>query len=188
MSLCGCCRWRPRDAWLTRLRKGAEEITDEHYRYVGEDVNQIRELLEDLKELVAEQGPFDGLLGFSEGGGIAAFLLIEDARRPFGNFRCAVFFSSAAPFDPDALLDQGKVRWIEAQPDGALINVPTAHMWSDVDDVSETSAKVVASLSAAHVREIFVHKLGHDVPGAKGNEGLDLAIRAIDRTIERARA
>lgn len=134
------------------------------------------------------QGPFDGVLGFSEGGGIAAFLLIEDAKRPFGNFKCGVFFSSAAPFDPDMLVDEGKMQWVNAQTDGTLITVPTAHMWSEIDDVSEKSAMCVSELTAPHVRETFIHKLGHDVPGAKGSEGLDEAVRVIDRTMERARS
>lgn len=132
------------------------------------------------------QGPFDGLMGFSEGGGVAAFLLIEDARRPFGNFKCAIFFSAAAPFDPDALRE-GQVRVADVATDGVLINVPTAHMWSAVDDENAEHARVVAGLSAEGLREEFVHRIGHDVPGSRSTEGLDEALRIIEHTIEKAK-
>jgi hypothetical protein len=37
-------------------------------------------------------------------------------------------------------------------------------------------------------RELFSHQLGHEVPGAKSAEGLSGALRAIERTIERAQS
>lgn len=127
-------------------------------------------------------------MGFSEGGGVASFLLIEDARRPFGNFRCAIFFSSAAPFDPD-YLQRGIVRSADRTSDGIVeIKIPTAHMWSSTGDESSESASVVARMSAKGLREEFVHDLGHDIPGAKSDRGLSKAVRIIEHTIEKAKA
>lgn len=138
-------------------------------------------------DFVKTQGPFDGLMGFSEGGTVAAFMLIEDMRHPFGEFKCAIFFSAAPPPDPDAVRS-GIVRHVDHATDGVLLKIPTAHIWSNVVEIDSTRAhRPLAQLCDEELRQEFIHDLGHDVPGSKSNQGLDGALRAIEHTIETAK-
>ena len=49
-----------------------------------------------LRATVARQGPFDGLLGFSQGAAAAALLLAAEPRA----FRCALLVAGYVPLDP----------------------------------------------------------------------------------------
>lgn len=62
--------------------------------------DDIENALEDILDFVDSEGPFDGILGFSQGGLMAATLLLWDASRPEGPqlpFKMAVFISTFAP-------------------------------------------------------------------------------------------
>lgn len=128
-------------------------------------------------------------MGFSEGGTVAAMLLVEDARHgSFGGFQCAVFFSAAPPVDPDAV-ETGVVRRLDPAVDGVVLTVPTVHMWSTTCTPDEARVhQTLAQLCDASVRQIFLHGRGHDVPGAKSDEEeFQGSVRAIERAIEIAR-
>lgn len=169
-------------------QKGAAALADEFYGFVGDDVSGRQELLRGLSDVVESCGPFDGLMGFSEGGTVAATILLEDAQNAsFGGLRYAVFFSAAPPFDVDAL-QAGVLRQLDPSVDGVSIPIPTAHIWSSVAGADELKVhESLASVCDADCREVFHHNLGHDVPGAKSDEGVAGALRAIERTIEKAR-
>ncbi|RMJ07282.1 hypothetical protein CDV36_013106 [Fusarium kuroshium] len=62
--------------------------------------DDIENALEDILDFIESEGPFDGILGFSQGGLMAATLLLWDASRPEGPqlpFKMAVFISTFAP-------------------------------------------------------------------------------------------
>jgi hypothetical protein len=154
---------------------------------VGDSVSQYKELHEGLLDMVQSEGPFDGLMGFSEGGAVAAFMLIEDARHHFADFKCGIFFSAAPPFDPDVVRN-GVLRWIDPATDGILLTIPTAHIWSAVADVNSEKARSLSGICDDSVKEVFIHSLGHAVPGSKSEEALAGTLRVIEHTIENARA
>ncbi|KAF6789998.1 hypothetical protein CSOJ01_14672 [Colletotrichum sojae] len=177
------------------------------------DANNCRDLIEGLKDAAQSQGPFDGVVGFSEGGIVAATLLVEDARWPFAGFRCGILFSAAPPLDPDDLRS-GIVRCMDPVRDGAVVRVPTAHIYSHEMDVAaskgqacvggnvksplhelwaqaglNTPEHIHASLARlCDESHVFVHDQGHRVPGSRSREALRGALRAIDRTIQSAQA
>ena len=181
--------------------------------YLGElsDVGQYQDILEDLVEEVTSQGPFDGIMGFSEGGIVAATLLLEDARRPFAGFKCGIFFSAAPPLDLNGIR-ASTVRCVDPGKDGVSIRVPTAHIFSrEVGPTaagtdtggpavprspleklwSEAGWNSPGEVHKALVRlceggEVFVHNLGHQVPGTEHPEARRGALRAIHRTLERS--
>ena len=181
--------------------------------YVGEltDVGNYQDILEDLVEEVTSQGPFDGIMGFSEGGIVAATLLLEDARRPFAGFKCGIFFSAAPPLCPDGIRS-GTVRCVDPGENEVSIRIPTAHIFSyevappaagtDTGGpaIPQSPLKKLWSeagwSSPGHVHEaliaicddgeVFVHDLGHQVPGSKHPEALRGTLRAINRTLERS--
>jgi hypothetical protein len=148
---------------------------------------QRKALLPQILRVIKTRGPFDGVMGFSEGGLIAASVLLYDARHGIGNFRCGIFFSAATPYDVDLFMQFGTDRVLEPGVDGVMIKVPTAHIWSDSDEQHPRMGEKLARLCDEIVREEFVHHANHDVPGARDEEGLDEAVRTIERTIERAR-
>ena len=180
------------------------------YGYFGElsDLNQYQDLLDGLVDAVQSYGPFDGVMGFSEGGIVAATLLVEDARRPFANFKCGILFSAAPPLDPDDLR-AGIIRCLDPVRDGASIHVPTAHIFSH-ENSPATGTGIASSVQSPLIglwskagwttpeqvhnslarlcdsSQVFVHDLGHQVPGPKNDQALRGALRAINRAIESA--
>lgn len=154
-------------------------------------------------EFVEYNGPFDAVMGFSEGGVIAAMLLIEDARQSFAGFKCGIFFSAAPPLDPDVVRG-GILQCVDPDRDGILIQVPTAHIGGSnecLEQLNQLSpmaplwSKSPALLRDAlvrlcddHHRQEFLHSRGHDIPGASSPKELSGVLRAIERTIDSARA
>ena len=152
-------------------------------------------------EYVRGAGPFDGLMGFSEGAIVATALLLEDVRRPFAHFQCGILFSAAAPWDPDAGDDPASLRCVDPAVDGVLLRVPVAivveeglerlrdrsplaGLWARTGVVDAQRALV--QIWDASVREVVDSRLGHRVPGSGGSsEGLGPCLLAIERTIAR---
>jgi ribosome-binding ATPase YchF (GTP1/OBG family) len=109
----------------------------------------------------AERGPFDALLGFSQGAA-AAYLCARDAAEhddaktstPFPGLRCAVFVSGYAP---RTAAPSG------AQPH-ALLRLPSLHVFSAAGDasVAPAASRLLASRFASPARH--EHAAGHCLP------------------------
>lgn len=188
---------------------GADAITDEYFAFIPEgassDTDQCQELALGLVDFVRDNGPFDGVMGFSEGGITAAMLLAEDAKHPFAHFQCGIFFSAGPPLDPD-VVRTGVLRCLDPATDGPVIAVPTAHFYGSNEDfpslrvlsplhplytktwpkLDERLCDRLVDLCAPGSREVFEHDLGHAVPGEKSDKAISGALRAIQRTIDRA--
>ena len=121
-------------------------------QYVGVDA-----ALERIRTAIQDQGPFDGILGFSQGATLAAYCCLhpEKAGIAAGGaspFRFAVIFSAFSPRDP--------IWSLEGGGDCAL---PTFHCFGSKDpSVPCTSSRAVA----AHFRapREHEHEGGHGVP------------------------
>lgn len=83
--------------------------------------------LDYLYQIMDEQGPFDGIIGYSEGATVAATLILHEQRRfetqgipPM--FKCALFFAGWPPMNPelDAL--------VLADESDLTITIPTCHV------------------------------------------------------------
>jgi hypothetical protein len=154
----------------------------------GGDEEQFRRTYQDLRGFIQTYGPFSGLMGFSEGASVAATILIEDLRRHSQSLgiRCAIFFCGVPPLHLD-LERTGRIRRMERTVDGVLLRIPTAHVWSKGGDLHPDMGKDLMDLCDESTREEVMHQLGHDVPGSRSNESWPETMRAIERTIERAR-
>ncbi|EHK26102.1 uncharacterized protein TRIVIDRAFT_218274 [Trichoderma virens Gv29-8] len=203
-----CLHGRGTSSQIFELQTGAEAIADEFFGWFDKPISQAqsKELLLGLMEFIANNGPFQGVMGFSEGGIVAAMLLAEDARQAFAGFQCGILLSAAPPLDPGGIHQEpATLRCLNPAVDGAVIRVPTAHIIGS----NEPFARLLALSPLAGLlisgglkdpeelhqwlfrlcdnqRELFVHQLGHEVPGARSAEGLSGALRTIERTIERA--
>ena len=80
-----------------------------------------------LYRVMEEDGPFDGIIGYSEGATVAATILLHEQRRfkveartPM--FKCAIFFAGWPPMTPN--LDS----IVLADESDLTINIPTCHI------------------------------------------------------------
>ena len=118
------------------------------------------ETVEYIERAFQEHGPFDGVLGFSQGACVVGVLcaMLESGKLPAGiKFDFAVLISGFLPRD-------SKYRSIIAPPQ--LIKVPSLHILDKTDDVvePERSMKVAELFQNAIVVQ---HEKGHMVPSDK---------------------
>lgn len=159
-----------------------------------DEPDQFRRTYQDLRDFFQAHGPFFGLMGFSEGASVAATVLIQDMRQHGGSLgiKCGIFFCGVPPLDLGLERGSnsgncGEIRPFEETVDGVLLRLPTAHVWSRSGDVHPGMGQGLVALCEKGVREEVPHDLGHDIPGAQSNVAWKETIRAIERTIERAR-
>ncbi|GKZ39250.1 hypothetical protein AbraIFM66950_012173 [Aspergillus brasiliensis] len=64
----------------------------------------VLDVVNRLEQFIDLHGPFDGIIGFSQGAALAASYLLHDANRPCPQtaFRCAVFFCAIQCWDLDS--------------------------------------------------------------------------------------
>lgn len=161
---------------------------DTYFQYCGRSAASVSRALSQLHTFIIEEGPFDGVIGFSQGAGLIATYLIQiNQQQPETPlpFRCAIFFSSAAPIDARTL-HTDKVEMIESGSTFPLLTLPTAHIWGSRDVQSKDQAEMLYSLCDTSQRDCFVHGEGHEIPGARAKEDVESCVRIIRRTIERA--
>ena len=80
-----------------------------------------------LVRIMQERGPFDAIIGYSEGATVASTLLLHEQRRfkkkgiePM--FKYAIFFAGWPPVDPDTH------HMILSDESDAMIEIPTCHI------------------------------------------------------------
>lgn len=131
-----------------------------------------------LLRTLDEQGPFDGILGYSEGAVIASTLILEEKRRfeeegvP-RSIKCAVFFCGWPPMR----INSGKPYLVDE--DGEVIDVPTVHVVGSQDPYidgkfsKESSRSIVNHCSGSMAlynvcdqdeARFFDHGKGHTLP------------------------
>ncbi|KAJ2997563.1 hypothetical protein NUW58_g617 [Xylaria curta] len=123
--------------------------------YDPSDYRGLRLAVDQLTQFVKNEGPFDGVVGFS-GGAVLAAMCILDRQRQTGGvdalpFRYAIFVSSAK-----------------------------THIWGRCDDVEPTGGADLSGVCEAAVRSIFVHDGGHEFPR---DIHLTRAVQAVRRTL-----
>ncbi|SCU79596.1 LAFA_0B04214g1_1 [Lachancea sp. 'fantastica'] len=118
-----------------------------------------------LRDYIIENGPFEGIIGFSQGAGYAGYLC-TDVRQLLGltleqqpDFKFFISFSGfrMAP------------AWFQNQYKENLIKVPSLHVEGELDTVVESS-RVMALFDAcsSETRTLLKHPGGHFVPNGKG--------------------
>ncbi|KAK4248389.1 family of serine hydrolases 3 [Corynascus novoguineensis] len=148
--------------------------------------------LDQLDAYLAAEGPFDGLLAFSQGATIAATYLAHRARCRAGKkdrkeplpFKCAVFFSAGGVFDVDRLA-AGEVKLLTPEEVGEPIDIPTAHIWGRRDD-TPVHCDAVEAVCAAETRQAFVHEGSHEIPGVRSPADVKSSVRVMRRVISMA--
>ena len=156
----------------------------------GDSVESCTQALTDLDEYIEDNGPYDGVLAFSNGAGLAATLLIFQERKQSTQlsapplFKCAIFFCGGVPADPNDMLEKKELRRL-APEDGVQTRIPTAHIWGRNDMIYPTFGPVLRSLCQKDLREEYVHNGGHDIPSSD-KLAVANSVRVIKKTIDKA--
>lgn len=143
--------------------------------------------LNNLERYIDIQGPFEGIVAFSQGGALASTLLVRYARRStaISPLKVVVFFSGGVPADPDDL-ERGIVRALDHSAVGEAIKIPTAHIWGVTERGELDWPPKLRDLCMKETREEFQHGGGHEIPGSKDRAAVTRAVQAMRRAIWRA--
>ena len=146
-------------------------------------MSQLLRAHEYLTEIVEEDGPFEGILGFSQGAEVAASLLLYQGQNV--QFKFAVFIGGTQPFDVAALAagkDTQPVK-MRAETHSARIQIPTAHVIGRSDAYREYS-KAFLGLCNPREAKVYDHKGAHIVP--RGQEAMEDLTSALNWVVDRA--
>ncbi|TAQ85427.1 hypothetical protein B7494_g6245 [Chlorociboria aeruginascens] len=122
----------------------------------------IREALDTLYQTMEDQGPFDGIIGYSEGATIAATMILDEQRRLTDEGRepqikAAIFFAGWPPIIPETkqlvLLDESDY----------VIGIPTCHVIGARDPYIH-GAMALFNVCEGDVAHLFDHGKGHTIP------------------------
>jgi hypothetical protein len=130
----------------------------------------LERALERVFRVIDEEGPFDGVLGHSEGTAMAATVLLEEKRRfhTMGRpkqFRYAIFFNGFPPLVPGKnqyLLADDKERMGIPDQD-CSIDIPSLHVLGSLDPWV-CGSLALYNVCAADKAALFDHGGGHSVP------------------------
>ncbi|KAI8182806.1 hypothetical protein K4K52_006956 [Colletotrichum sp. SAR 10_76] len=138
----------------------------EYFAYYDTDkYDTIIQAVDDLEEYVKSEGPFDGVLAFSQGAALAAMLIARDTFP--SPFAFAVFICGGPPFSEKEIKETNTLRYFGAQ-----------------DKDLETCMKLV-HMSREETRQFWEHPAGHEIPTAP-RDVTDKMVETIERGIEKA--
>ncbi|KAL6717588.1 hypothetical protein ACLMJK_005503 [Lecanora helva] len=159
---------------------------DEFFAYYQpHSKSSFRKAVKDLENFIVAEGPFDGVIAFSQASSLIAALLVENAANKGTPkpqpFRCAIIFSGRSPY-----IDAGLEGSSAARPDDeAVIKIPTAHIWGAKDDLEPGQPEALVEWCSPENRYTFVHRGGHEIPGSADQEGIVGSVQVIRRALER---
>lgn len=157
----------------------------------------FRKAIDAFDAYILDEGPFDGVIAFSQGALLTSTLLARKEKdqkdsskakldgmmkRPF---KCAVFFSGGVPVAYDALLG-GEIRAMELGAECEIISIPTAHVWGSQDTLWPGRALALSEMCSSNMRTVYIHDGGHEVPGSKSKAAVTGTVHAIRKTIDQA--
>ena len=121
----------------------------------------VVEAIETLNHLLETEGPFDGILGFSEGSGVAATLLADHitksrAAGKESSLKLGIFWGGVPPF-----LADGK-RFYLPQTDGQIFDVRTIHVIGAMDPFL-AAGMLLYNLCDPNRAILFDHGKGHQI-------------------------
>lgn len=142
----------------TIQKNSDQELTRAWYRLMS-SVHVGDEALYFLREYMIKKGPFDGVLGFSQGAVMASILaamisshvlINQDKKLP--SFKFGVFISGITPRDPE------KLKIYQTK-----LNTPSLHVWGTNDSL--VSTELSKTFSSHYINPVcLAHDGGHALP------------------------
>jgi len=190
---------RPIQSKYSVIRKltgvpGLRDVSDPslpHFAYFHPTPESINTAISALETYVLAEGPFDGIIGFSQGASLAVmWLTLKAYNNPEAPppVSCAILFSRVLSYDPVTWHATGVAQKLENVPDGGRrIQIPVANLWgaNDREDVLEYGP-ATANLFDEQGYWSYVHPGGHEVPGLAMREALKKTAKIAKRSIMQA--
>ena len=159
---------RKEDEVFDAIMNAPETLTPEQkYRELVHSLSPKRtdsfqDCLDRIYRVVENDGPFDGIIGNSEGANVAATFIVDYLRRRArkevdDSFKCAVFMSGGPPVIPD-----GSGLFL-ADEYGQIITMPTCHIIGYNDSMIDGAIALYHLCDEASAT-IVDHGRGHLVP------------------------
>ncbi|KAJ6095351.1 hypothetical protein N7486_006097 [Penicillium sp. IBT 16267x] len=151
-----------------------------HYERNTTPGSTVAQAIEHTQNIIAKEGPFDAVLGFSQGAALAATMIIQHAKANLTApplFRAAVFLCGGVPWDESGLV------LIKAAPDSFPINIPTANVVGKLDPHYE-NGMALWRLCEPSKAAFYDHGMKHMVPFDAVNT--DAIVRVIEEAIAKA--
>ncbi|KAI1761227.1 serine hydrolase FSH [Hypoxylon sp. FL1150] len=172
--------------------RGIEEAfgkQDTCYAYFRLSATSILKAVHDLAEFLDTDGPFDGVVAFSQGGALATTLIAAEQRGlltpPHQPLKCAILLSCSQPFDY-AALHAGEIRRLTPMQAGCCIHIPTAHFWGSNDTEGSPGNHDVYLLCDEGCRAKYVHSAGHGIPSGSKMAEVETMVDAMKATLAAA--
>jgi len=136
----------PKCQWFRKM----EHLEEGGVRYAGLDVG-----FETIGKALAEQGPFDGVLGFSQGAALSFYTAAKQQNGELvppdgGKLKFAIIIAGFTPRDLNH-------RYLF----NSQLETPTCHIWGDHDVLKFKSEEATKNCVEPLVLN---HKAGHKVP------------------------
>ncbi|KAF9701269.1 hypothetical protein EKO04_001171 [Ascochyta lentis] len=138
--------------------------------------------IKDLDTFVHVNGPYDGVMAFSQSVGLVGTWMVQRQKLGKPSFRFAVFLSGASPVVDFNSLQDGNVVLLPPEKFAGLIDLPTAHIWGSQDPYADV-AKNFSAVCRADLRSATLHTGKHEVPGAGSKESVTAAVNIMRRAI-----
>ncbi|KAF2177056.1 hypothetical protein K469DRAFT_677761 [Zopfia rhizophila CBS 207.26] len=165
--------------------------SEQHYAYYDiTSPSSFVTAVDDLEAYIAAEGPFDGVIAYSHGAGLAAMLLVRrqhlaPSAPPL--FRVAILFSPISVYDPVAYAQRGEVRVLDSVGEGGApaINIPTVMVYGE-GDPRKGECEGVRNICNQECLWVYVHEGGHEVPGIGVKSALPETVKIARRGITTA--
>ncbi|KAJ5925180.1 hypothetical protein N7454_007819 [Penicillium verhagenii] len=158
---------------------------DQGFSYFDPDsVPASLKAVKDLEHFIEKEGPYDGVLGFSQGMMLACTLLMRNVQEKRTlPFKCAIFFSPRmAPLD---FADLGRGKFTEINPEDVMnkIGIPTTLVWGSADQYAGKAIEL-QGLFLHDSLSTVVHDGGHEIPGYAFKDALAQTVKVVRRTTD----
>ena len=118
---------------------------------------QLETSMEELYWYIVEEGPFDGMMAFSQGCALAAsFIMRHQVKGQFPHWRFSVFFCG----EPGEVVD-GKSMTV---PTEEIITMPTLHCTGRKDKMNPERNALLSQQCRSETKSFYVYQGGHGVP------------------------
>ena len=129
-----------------------QDDSDQGYleAWQGPHYDGLQESISWLNRYIAQHGPFDGIVGFSQGAAMAALLLSHQEVSDVNNFKFGLMFSGVKMPGVDESIAEG-------------IRVPTLHVYDQSEEYLAEMEGLHRSFESSSTSKIY-HSEGHNIP------------------------
>ncbi|KAL4924023.1 serine hydrolase FSH [Aspergillus undulatus] len=163
-----------------------------HYPRGIEPGSSLKYAIEYTLRMIAREGPFDAVMGFSQGAALAYSLLEHHAQTKGDDapplFKAAVFICAPVPYDLSGREREAKAETETATSPGPgdggyIVTIPTAHIVGRQDALYEQGVRLYGMCEPRNA-ELYDHGGKHSIPFDRERNNAMVAV--IKRAIERA--